>query len=171
MRLLLPRTGKLILATIVLVFALIVSACQSSIEPIVDERTLFFDFSGSSGTSYDFRCTDPTYLANRADYILDGTVQHIDSGSGLVTTRIAVDNWLKGTLDIDRLELKQNAGSVSVDGGPPTFGVRHTRRFRIFLQDVPGSDKVIFVCGEYGAIPLQSPARISDANAEKYNVP
>jgi hypothetical protein len=102
-------------------------------------------------------CSDPAYRSDKADYIIDGTVEKVESSwnqdkSSIVThTQLRIDGYIKGTpFAANELEIVTPGGTV--DGvsqaveDQPIF--HEGKKVRIYFERVNGD--FVIVCGNLG---------------------
>ena len=118
---------------------------EKSKEPIV------IKMSSDVASSLSAECMNLNYLENEAIYIFDSLVEeiNIDPINNIKTINLKILNWLKGDKNTNNFQIitgiAENGESAKIE---------QDKYYRIFLQKVPNSDKLIFVCAFKGVREL-----------------
>jgi len=118
---------------------------EKSKEPIVIEM------SSDAVSSLSAECMNTNYIENEAIYIFDSLVEeiNIDPINNIKTINLKILNWLKGDKNTNNFQIitgiAENGESAKIE---------QDKYYRIFLQKVPNSDKLIFVCAFKGVREL-----------------
>jgi hypothetical protein len=102
-------------------------------------------------------CTDKSYITQTADYIVEGTVEKVESRwnderTGIFTyTDLQIDNYVKGTpFAGNELQIVTPGGTVGEVSqwveDQPIF--HEGKKVRIYFQEVSG--EYVIVCGQFG---------------------
>jgi hypothetical protein len=102
-------------------------------------------------------CADSSYISNTADYIIEGTVERVESRwnedktSIFTYTDLAIDKYVKGIpFAEDRLQIVTPGGTVGEVSqwveDQPIF--HEGKRVRIYFQEINGEFSI--VCGSFG---------------------
>lgn len=104
-------------------------------------------------------CTDQSYIAQTADYIIEGTVEKVESrwnedrSSILTYSDIAIERYIKGTpFTGNKLQIVTPGGTVgditqAVEDQPIFY---EGKKVVMYLQDVNG--EYVIVCGRFGIV-------------------
>jgi len=102
-------------------------------------------------------CSDQSYIAQAADYIIEGTVDKVDSRwnedrSSIVTySDIAIEKYVKGTpFTVNKLQIITPGGTVGdISQAVEDQPIFHQgKQVTIYLQDIGG--QFVIVCGRLG---------------------
>jgi len=116
-------------------------------------------------------CADEAYRAEKADYIIDGTVEKVESRwnqerTGIFTyTELTIEKYVKGTpFAENKLQIVTPGGTVGEISqwveDQPIF--HEGKKVRIFFEEVNG--EFFIVCSQFGVeeqSPLAAPAKQS----------
>ncbi|MGD0352091.1 MAG: hypothetical protein ABSB38_01115 [Dehalococcoidia bacterium] len=102
-------------------------------------------------------CTDKSYITQTADYIIEGTVEKVDSmwnegRAGIFTyTDLRIENYVKGApFAGNELQIVTPGGTVGEVSqwveDQPIF--HEGKKVRIYFQEVSG--EYVIVCGQFG---------------------
>ena len=102
-------------------------------------------------------CADKSYITQTADYIIEGTVEKVESrwneeGTGIFTyTELAVEKYVKGApFAENKIQIVTPGGAVGEISqwveDQPIF--HEGKRVRIYLEEVNG--EFYIVCGQFG---------------------
>jgi hypothetical protein len=131
-------------------------ACSGKPANIPSGGQIIVKQSGGAGMLIK-ECTDKSYITQAADYIVEGTVEKVESKwneerTGIFTyTDLRIENYVKGTpFAQNELQIVTPGGTV---GGitqavedQPIFHVG--KKVRIYFQEVNGEFSI--VCGPFG---------------------
>jgi hypothetical protein len=131
-------------------------ACSGKPANISSGGQIIVKQSGSAGMLIK-ECTDKSYITQAADYIVEGTVEKVESKwneerTGIFTyTDSRIENYVKGTpFSENMLQIVTPGGTV---GGitqavedQPIF--HEGKKVRIYFQEVNGEFSI--VCGQFG---------------------
>jgi hypothetical protein len=112
--------------------------------------------SGGAGMLIQ-ECTDQSYIAQTADYIIEGTVEKVESRwnedrSGIFTySDLTIDTYVKGApFPGNKLQIVTPGGTVGditqAVEDQPIF--HEGKKVNVYLQDVDG--QYVIVCGRFG---------------------
>ena len=114
--------------------------------------------SGGAGMLIQ-QCADQSYIAQTADYIIEGTVEKVESRwnedrSGIFTySDVAIDTYVKGTpFPVNKLQIVTPGGMVgditqAVEDQP----IFHAgKKVTIYLEQADGD--FVIVCGRFGVV-------------------
>ena len=102
-------------------------------------------------------CADKSYITQTADYIIEGTVEKVESrwneeGTGIFTyTELAIEKYVKGApFAENKIQIVTPGGAVGEISqwveDQPIF--HEGKRVRIYLEEVNG--EFYIVCGQFG---------------------
>jgi hypothetical protein len=148
------RTGFIVVVSVGLVIS---SACLS--EPTgapSPEGQIIVKQSGGAGMLIS-ECSDKSYITETADYIVEGTVERVESRwnegrTGIFTyTDLSIENYVKGA------PFAENTLQIVTPGGTvgeitqwvedqPIF--HEGKKVRIYFEEVSGEFSI--VCGQFG---------------------
>ncbi len=112
--------------------------------------------SGGSGMLIQ-ECTDKSYITQTADYIVEGTVEKVESRwnearTGIFTyTDLRIENYVKGTpFNENTLQIVTPGGTVGeISQAVEDQPIFHEgKKVRIYFQAVNGEFSI--VCGQFG---------------------
>jgi hypothetical protein len=103
------------------------------------------------------KCADKSYITQTADYIIDGTVEKVESrwnqeGTGIFTyTELAVEKYVKGvSFTKTNIQIVTPGGTVGEASqwveDQPIF--HEGKKVRIYFEEVNG--EFLIVCGQFG---------------------
>ena len=123
--------------------------CKLPVSKQRDANSSHFALDAASSLSAE--CMDKDYLENRAIYIFDSLVEEIkiDSTNNIKTINLKILNWLKGDENTDAFQI---ITGVAEHG--ESAKIEEDKYYRIYLQKVPNSDELIFVCAFKGVKEL-----------------
>jgi hypothetical protein len=114
-------------------------------------------------------CADEAYMAEKADYIIEGTVEKVESRwnqerTGIFTyTELTIEKYVKGApFAEDKIQIVTPGGTVGEISqwveDQPIF--HEGKKVRIYFEEVNGEFSV--VCAQFGVVeqsPLAAPAK------------
>jgi hypothetical protein len=104
-------------------------------------------------------CADKSYITQAADYIIEGTVERVESrwnqeGTGIFTyTELAVEKYVKGApFAENNLQIVTPGGTIGETSqwveDQPIF--HEGKKVRIYFEEVNG--EFLIVCGQFGVV-------------------
>jgi hypothetical protein len=104
-------------------------------------------------------CADETYRTEKADYIIEGTVESVESrwnqeGTGIFTyTELAIEKYVKGApFAENKIQVVTPGGTVGEISqwveDQPIF--HEGKRVRLYFEELNGEFSI--VCGQFGVV-------------------